>query len=180
MDFLPEPLITLIQQHPTIQHLTETPLASHLAALHSAYLTPCIAHLRSTYLDPYLIHPLATLLASSMPNLLSVLILALVLFVSLKILDYTRRLVMFWVNLTLRLIWWAVVLAGVYYVYNAGFEKTGRDLGWVYGVVKGFVDGFADGVEGGRSTATTMGWDGYVTGVRDQQQQQQQQRLGRY
>ncbi|PWY81974.1 hypothetical protein BO70DRAFT_396760 [Aspergillus heteromorphus CBS 117.55] len=187
MDFLPESfislikqhptiqhaesLITLIQQHPRIQHLTETPLTSHLASLHSTYLEPYISHLRSTYLDPYVIQPLATLLASSMPDLVSVFILAIVLLISLKILDYARRLVMFWVNLFLRLLWWSFVLGVIWYVYSSGFEKSGRDLGWAYGIIKGFVDGFVGGVEDGRTTtATSMGWSGYATGMRTQQQ----------
>ncbi|OOG01028.1 hypothetical protein ASPCADRAFT_401940 [Aspergillus carbonarius ITEM 5010] len=165
MDFLPESLLSLIQQHPTLQTLTSTPITSHLATLHSTYFTPYISNLRTTYLDPYLVHPLATLLTSSMPDLVSVIILALVLLISLKILDYARRLVMFWVNLALRLLWWALVLAVVWYIYSVGIEKTGRDVGWVVGVAGGFVDGFRDGVEGGRAVTGTAMAGGYVTGL---------------
>lgn len=163
-------LLSLIQQHPTFQTLTSTPIASHLASLHTTYLTPYVSHCRSAYLDPYLIHPLASLLTSSMPmpDLVSIFILALVLIISLKILDYARRLVMFWVNLALRLLWWALVLAALWYVYSVGIEKTGRDLGWMVGLVGGFVDGFRDGVEGGRAvtgSGSGMGSGGYVTGL---------------
>ncbi|OJJ73888.1 hypothetical protein ASPBRDRAFT_41638 [Aspergillus brasiliensis CBS 101740] len=163
-----ESFLSLIQQHPTFQTLTSTPIASHLASLHTTYLTPYISHCRSAYLDPYLIHPLASLLTSSMPmpDLVSVFILALVLIISLKILDYARRLVMFWVNLALRLLWWALVLAALWYVYSVGIEKTGRDLGWIVGLAGGFVDGFRDGVEGGRAvTGSGSGVGGYVTGL---------------
>ncbi|PWY81485.1 hypothetical protein BO83DRAFT_457927 [Aspergillus eucalypticola CBS 122712] len=151
MDFLPDSLLSLIQQHPTFQTLTSTPIASHLASLHTTYLTPYISHCRSAYLDPYLIHPLASLLTSSMPmpDLVSIFILALVLIISLKILDYARRLVMFWVNLALRLLWWALVLGALWYVYSVGIEKTGRDLGWLVGVAGGLWMGLGMGWRAG-------------------------------
>ncbi|KAF9889220.1 hypothetical protein FE257_007533 [Aspergillus nanangensis] len=148
MDFLPESLTSIIQENPTFQHLAASSATAHLLTLRSTYLDPYIEHLRTAYLDPYIIHPLATMLASSMPNLVSVLVLVLVLVLSIKILDYGRRLVMFWVSLVLRLLWWAVVIGLAWYVYTAGWEKTGRDLGWFYGVFKGFVDSFQDGIEG--------------------------------
>ncbi|OJZ88161.1 hypothetical protein ASPFODRAFT_531582 [Aspergillus luchuensis CBS 106.47] len=162
-------LLSLIQQHPTFQTLTSTPIASHLASLHTTYLTPYVSHCRSAYLDPYLIHPLASLLTSSMPmpDLVSIFILALVLIISLKILDYARRLVMFWVNLALRLLWWALVLGALWYVYSVGIEKTGRDLGWLVGVAGGFVDGFRDGVEGGRAVTGSGGVVGNLVIIMD-------------
>ncbi|KAA8652057.1 Apq12 family protein [Aspergillus tanneri] len=73
-------------------------------------LDPYVSALRTDYLEPYVIRPLATMLASSMPDLVSVLALAFVLLISLKILDYARRVIMFWVSLVLRLIWWGLVL----------------------------------------------------------------------
>ncbi|KAG2415492.1 hypothetical protein HFD88_006683 [Aspergillus terreus] len=159
MDFLPDSLVSLIQENPTFQHLASSSATSHLLQLRATYLDPYIAHARTAYLDPYLIQPLATMLTSSMPDIVSVLILALVLILSLKILDYGRRLVMFWVSLALRLLWWAVLLSVVWYVYTAGVEKTGRDLGWVFGAMRGFVDSFQDGVEGGRKSSS---WAGYT------------------
>ena len=105
------------------------------------------------------------MLASSTSDLVSVLILALILIISLKVLDYARRVVMFWVTLALRLIWWGFILGAIWYAYNAGLEKTGRDLGWFYGVVKGFAEKFQDGFEGGqRSSSATGGWGGYASG----------------
>ncbi|KAE8152795.1 hypothetical protein BDV25DRAFT_52700 [Aspergillus avenaceus] len=161
MEFLPESLVTLIQENPTIQQLASTSVVLQLNDARATYLDPYVAQVKATYLDPYLIQPLATMLASSMPSLLSVFILALVFIVSLKILDYGRRLVMFWISLALRLVWWAFVLGAIWYVYTSGLEKTGRDLGWVYGVARGFAENFHDGAEGGRSSAT--GGFGYYT-----------------
>lgn len=37
-----------------------------------------------------------------------------------------------------------------WYVYYAGWEKAGRDVGWVWGVVMGFAEDFQRGVEGGK------------------------------
>ncbi|KAL4893976.1 hypothetical protein BDV59DRAFT_201291 [Aspergillus ambiguus] len=167
MDYLPgkkDPsppysLISLVQDNPAFQHLASASATTHLLQLRATYVDPHVAHIRTAYLDPYIIQPLATMLASSMPDLVSVLVLALVLILSLKILDYGRRLVMFWVSLALRLLWWAVLLSLIWYVYTSGIEKTGRDLGWFYGAAKGFVDSFQDGVEGGRKSSA---WAGYT------------------
>ncbi|KAB8068189.1 nuclear pore assembly and biogenesis-domain-containing protein [Aspergillus leporis] len=163
MDFIPESIINLLQENPAIQQLTSSSLTIQLTNARVTYLDPYISHLKTTYLDPYLIQPLAAMLASSMPDLVSVLILALVLIISLKVLDYARRVVMFWVTLALRLVWWGFILGAGWYVYNAGLEKTGRDLGWFYGVTKGFLERFQDGFEGGRRSGT----GGYYSGGGD-------------
>lgn len=92
-----------------------------------------------------------------MPDLVSVLILALILIISLKVLDYARRVVMFWVMLVLRLIWWGFILGAILYVYNAGFGKTVRDLVWFYGFAKGFVEKLQNGFEGGRRSSSVTG-----------------------
>lgn len=77
-----------------------------------------------------------------MPDLISIALLAIILLISLKILDYARRVVMFWVLLVFRLVFWGSVLALALYVWRVGIENTGRDLGWVFGVVEGFVGDF--------------------------------------
>lgn len=77
-----------------------------------------------------------------MPDLLSILLLAIILLISLKILDYARRVVMFWVTLVFRVFFWGTVFGLVWYVWRVGVENAGRDLGWVWGVVEGFVGDF--------------------------------------
>lgn len=77
-----------------------------------------------------------------MPDLCSILLLALVLLLSLKVLDYTRRMIMFWVMLALRLVFWGSILGIGWYVYRVGLDNATRDAGWVWGVVEGFVHDF--------------------------------------
>ncbi|THC90952.1 hypothetical protein EYZ11_009581 [Aspergillus tanneri] len=144
MDYLAR--LDTIQTNPTIQHLSHR-ITTHLMNL-LTQLDPYVSALRTDYLEPYVIRPLATMLASSMPDLVSVLALAFVLLISLKILDYARRVIMFWVSLVLRLIWWGLVLGLGWYVYTFGWERTNRDLGWVCGVAKGFVEGLQNGFQG--------------------------------
>ncbi|KAJ5279788.1 Nuclear pore assembly and biogenesis protein APQ12 [Penicillium angulare] len=136
MDLLPENIQALLQ-HPAISYIrtsTQDQLSTHLS------------HLRSTYVQPYIIGPLSTFLTSTstaaMPDLISVFMLLVILFISLKILDYARRVVMFWVTLAFRFVFWGSLLGLGFYVYKVGVENAGRDLGWVWGVVMGFVEDF--------------------------------------
>ncbi|KAK5712640.1 hypothetical protein LTS12_027891, partial [Elasticomyces elasticus] len=103
MDFLPEYLQPLTT-HPLATQLMTNSVSTHLSAL------------RTDYLNPYVIEPFSSLLVTisssetKMPDLLSILILAVLLLISLKILDYTRRMVMFWVRLAVKLVFWGLVL----------------------------------------------------------------------
>ncbi|KAL4924375.1 Apq12 family protein [Aspergillus undulatus] len=165
MDNLPEYMQSVLK-HPAVQQLASSPLASNLGHLHEtylepsvaylreAYLDPSLANLRTTYLDPYLVQPLAHMLAS-MPDLATVLVLLFVLFVSLKVLDYTRRVVMFWVWLATRAVYWGTIIALGVYVYNAGFEKVARDVGFVFNFLVGLLEQFGHGLE--NSTAARAG-----------------------
>ncbi|KAL4874805.1 nuclear pore assembly and biogenesis-domain-containing protein [Aspergillus karnatakaensis] len=172
MDNLPEPIQTLLQ-HPTIQQLTSSPLASNLAHLQATYLTPSIthvkdsyvdpslSHLRTTYLDPYIIQPLAHMLAST-PDLASVLVLIFILFVSFKVLDYTRRAVMFWVWLTFRLAWWATIISLGLYMYQAGWAKVARDVGFLFNFLVGLLEHFGKSLEESKATGGgSRGGQGY-------------------
>ena len=77
-----------------------------------------------------------------MPDLFSILLLAVLLLISLKILDYTRRMVMFWVTLAFRFVFWGSIIGIGWYVYSVGVENAGRDVGWLWGVIEGFVQDF--------------------------------------
>ncbi|KAL2808749.1 nuclear pore assembly and biogenesis-domain-containing protein [Aspergillus granulosus] len=157
MDNLPEYLQSILQ-HPTIQQFASSPLASNLAHLHATYLNPSVAHikesyldpslahLRLTYVDPFIVDPLAKMLAS-VPDLASVLVLVFILFVSFKVLDYTRRAVMFWVWLTMRLAWWATIISVGLYMYHAGWPKVWRDLGAVFNILVGLLEQFGHELE---------------------------------
>lgn len=74
-----------------------------------------------------------------MPDLVSILLLAVILLISLKILDYARRVIVFWVSLVLRLVFWGALVGVGFYVYQNGVGKSVQDFGWAWGVVEGFV-----------------------------------------
>ncbi|ODH33127.1 hypothetical protein ACO22_03318 [Paracoccidioides brasiliensis] len=113
------------------------------------------------YLQPYVISPLYTLI-NSPPDLPSVLILCVILYLSLRILDYARRIIAFWVVLLFRLVFWGSILGGGYYVYVVGFEKASRDVGWLLGVLEGFIEEFVasswDGKPAGADGASPIYW----------------------
>lgn len=60
--------------------------------------------------------------------------------------------------LVVRLVFWAVVLGSAWYIYTYGWEKAGRDLGWVWGVVEGFVEDFQAGSARGTGASDGTGW----------------------
>jgi hypothetical protein len=95
-----------------------------------------------------------------MPDLVQILILAVILFISLKVLDYARRLIMFWVVLAFRLVFWGSLLGLGLYVYRVGVENAGRDLGWVWGVVMGFVEDFQARAAASGNRGNGSGWGG--------------------
>ncbi|KAJ5950988.1 Nuclear pore assembly and biogenesis protein APQ12 [Penicillium vulpinum] len=137
MDFLPENLQTVLQ-NPTFAYLqttTQDQLASKLS------------NLRTMVLQPYIIEPVSSFLASyssTMPDLLSLFLLAIIILVSIKILDYAYRVVMFWVTLAFRLVFWGSILGLGWYVYRVGIENASRDVGWLWGLIYGFVGDFQE------------------------------------
>ncbi|KAK2841598.1 hypothetical protein FQN49_006098 [Arthroderma sp. PD_2] len=114
-----------------------------------------------TYIQPYILSPINALLASP-PDLYSILALLLIFFISLKVLDYARRVIMFWVMLVFRLVFWGVVLGGAWYAYTVGWEKVWHDTAWVLGLLEGFIQQLiADNSSSGggrRSSRTAGGW----------------------
>lgn len=94
--------------------------------------------MRDTYVEPYVLQPLSGML-SSPPDIFSILILLAVGIVSLKILDYTRRVITFWVVLVFRLAFWGAILGTAWYAYTVGWEKASRDAAWAFGLLEGFV-----------------------------------------
>ncbi|KAL4976801.1 nuclear pore assembly and biogenesis-domain-containing protein [Aspergillus desertorum] len=144
--------------HPTVRQLASSPLASGFANIHATYLNPSLAHLRESCLDPtlahlrltliepYVVKPLAHILAT-MPDLASVLVLFFVLFVSFKILDYTRRAVMWWVWTTIWAAKWATIFGAAGYVYLAGWEKVVHDLGFLFNFLSGLLEQYGHSFE---------------------------------
>lgn len=120
--------------------------------------------IRSTYLEPYIINPVSSLLASSTPDLVSILLLALILLISLKVLDYARRVIVFWVMLVLRLAFWGAVIGLAYYVYKVGWEDAVEGLGWAWGVAEGFVEDFVQNSSSAANTGKYGSGSGYGYG----------------
>ena len=105
--------------------------------LHPESLTATFLDLRTNYIDPYLIRPLSSLLSSSAStaDLLPVLITLLALYISLRILDYARRVIVFWVTLFFRLVFWSTALVFGLYVYQVGLERALTEVRWLVGVL---------------------------------------------
>ncbi|OJK00367.1 hypothetical protein ASPACDRAFT_118569 [Aspergillus aculeatus ATCC 16872] len=133
-----------------MQHLTTTSFSALTAHLNTSYLTPALAHVRAAYIDPYLVRPAASYLAASssaMPDLISVTLLLVILFLSLKLLDYARRVVMFWVSLAWWLLWWGTVLGVGVWLYTSGVERAARDVGWLVGLARGLLGSVFEDLE---------------------------------
>ena len=136
-----EASLTRIQEN--LQTLLQYPSVTFLRTSTQEHLTSQLSHLRATYVQPYLIQPLSAFLTSSaMPDLLSIFLLVIILFISLKVLDYARRVIMFWVSLAFRLVFWGSVIGIAWYVYRVGVENASRDFGWLWGVLEGFFQDF--------------------------------------
>lgn len=118
------------------------------------------------YITPYIFSPLQSLLTGAnsaksstggggMPDLLSLLALIVIAFVSFKVLDYVRRVVMWWVMLALKL---CLILAAVqlgWYVSQYGWEKTLHDAAWAWGLVEGFLSETGAQMGGSARSRTT-------------------------
>lgn len=95
-------------------------------------------NLRLNYAEPYIMNPINTLI-NSPPDLYSLLILFIILVLSLKVLDYARRVITFWIVLFFRLLFWGAIIGGGYYVYNVGWIKASQDAAWILGLLEGFI-----------------------------------------
>lgn len=76
-------------------------------------------------------------LSSDSPDIVTLLILAGVLIASLKVLDYMRKTIMYWVSVAIKLALWVVVAVVGVYVYQRGLEQSVEDFGWVWGLLAG-------------------------------------------
>lgn len=83
-------------------------------------------------------------LSTDAPDILTLAILAIALIISLRILDYMRRTVLYWVRLAIRMGLWLAVGGLGFYVWRRGFDQSVEDFGFVWGFLQGL------GVEGER------------------------------
>jgi hypothetical protein len=124
------------------------------------------SQLRSDYVDPYIVQPLSMLLTSSSSDILSIVILLVILYISLRVLDYARRIVMFWVLFVVRFFFWATLVAIGVYVYNVGLERATREAGWLWGVAQGFIEDFIASTDGTGNRSRSGGSGGSSGGYR--------------
>lgn len=74
--------------------------------------------------------PLFTRLLHS-PDIQSILLLLLLLYVSFRVLDMLYRSVLFWVRLGLNILFWGSIAAVGLWVYSRGVDGMSSDLSWV-------------------------------------------------
>jgi hypothetical protein len=73
----------------------------------------------------------AAVLAQDSPAILSVGVLLLLLLIAMQVLNFIRRLMVFWFRLCVRLAFWAVVVLVISAVWQRGLQRTMEDLvGW--------------------------------------------------
>lgn len=61
----------------------------------------------------------------------------LVLITTFKVVNYVRRMIMYWVFLAIKVVFVLLLLQAALYVNTYGIEKALRDAGWLWGVVEG-------------------------------------------
>ena len=106
---------------------------------------------RSTIIDPFIITPLGSSLSDRFSaiginsiSLPSLLLLILIFLLSLRVLNYIRRVVMWWVTLIFRLALVLVLVQAGVYVARNGVGRTLEQLGWLWGLLEGFFEGDAN------------------------------------
>ena len=104
------------------------------------------------YITPYILSPIQSLLTGTantsssrsstnsggMPDLLSLIALIVIAFISFKVLDYVRRVVMWWIMLALKLCLVSVAALVGWHVSQYGLEKTLNDAAGAGGLLEAF------------------------------------------
>lgn len=147
------------------------PTVSH-PLIHALTTMLSLAHTLSTHLTPLLREP-------SIPSLLA---LALLLLVTLKILDMAYRAVLFWIRLAFRLAFWGAVVGVGFWVWSRGVDGFVEDVGELAGFWWGEYERWKGEVEGWRGVEEEKVWGKVRQRVQEQQawgQRQGARRAGR-
>ncbi|KAI9710983.1 MAG: hypothetical protein M1820_002420 [Bogoriella megaspora] len=123
--------------------------ASYIHYLAASPLSPYYSYTRplttlSTRLSATL-SPLLTKLQTS-PDLASIALLLLILFLSLRILNILYGVVRFWVRLVWNIVWWGSILGLGVWLYTRGVDGVVQDMGKWFGVWKEEVRGWEEKV----------------------------------
>ncbi|KAI5295493.1 hypothetical protein KEM52_001216 [Ascosphaera acerosa] len=109
---------------------------------------------------PYVLRPIKQLLDSP-PTLGNIIALAVFLWVAFQILEYMRRVIMFWVKLIFRLMIWAAIGTFLWYVYTMGMEEAVRMVAGVVSSIHGAIVPMVDNAFAFPATGGTRG-QGYA------------------
>lgn len=77
------------------------------------------------------------MLSSDAPDIATLALLALILWISLKVLDIVRNMVLSWIRIVLKLSVWVLVAAVGLFVWLNGIEQSLEILGWAVGYLAG-------------------------------------------
>jgi hypothetical protein len=117
------------------------PYRTYLAPIYRNLLLASSYFYRYIYPTLYPIYRLSNnalqSLSSDSPDVVTLLILAGLLIASLKVLDYMRKTIVYWIGLAIKMVLWVTVAAVGFYVYYRGIEQSMEDFGWVWGFLQG-------------------------------------------
>ena len=77
------------------------------------------------------------MLSADTPDMATLALLAVLLLMSLKLLNVLRKSIVYWISVAIRLVTWTLVLAVGVYVWQRGLEQSLEDVAWVLGFVAG-------------------------------------------
>lgn len=121
---------------PSKAHPNTSTLSSVLIQLHDLYKTHIFPHLppplqsASSYVDP----------ALASGDIVSLAAFLLAVYLTLRIADYIRRSILSWIVLLLKIALLLLLVQGVVYVQQYGWQMALRDAGWLGGIVWNFVE----------------------------------------
>ncbi|KAL8753421.1 MAG: hypothetical protein Q9199_005065 [Rusavskia elegans] len=118
-----------------------TPYATYIHPLRRGLLLTQSYFYQYAFPTLYPFYALTLRLLSSVlteqPSLASLALLAILLLVSLKLMDILRRTIISWIAFAIRMIMYvSVIMVGVW-VYQRGLEQSLEDLGWIIGLFAG-------------------------------------------
>lgn len=113
----------------------------YIAPLYRILFSSQVYFYRHVYPNLYPIYVLSNKalqsLSTDVPDILTLAILAIAFVVSLRVLDYMRRTIMYWVGLVIKMGLWLVLGGLGVYVWQRGFDRSMEDFGFVWGFLQG-------------------------------------------
>lgn len=136
MDYLQDQLTTLLTNGSVSPSAIKT-IYTYTSTAYTYAMT--LYTYGSTYVGAFLPF-VPTTVPTTSAELASLAIFVLVLFTTFKVVDYVRRMIMFWVFLAIKLVAVLALAQLALYVYTYGIEKTLNDLGWAWGFVESLME----------------------------------------